>query len=485
MLDSAADQTSEVCLPLLLIMRLRLRRILFLSLAATLSLSAACQRTFINPNTPGPNATAGSTTPLAPSGDRTALIARLTGQVEARPDAASQWAAAAPGLPLTEGSQVRTGADGQAFITFTEGSKVQVGPDTIVTFNIFYPDLNSPLTSLAMSGGRVWVLLSGGALDVETPLGTASARAAYLSVAYDPQTQALSATCLQGTCSFGDLFIPERSKLISPRTAPEPMTFADFGDWGVNVPEATQLAFYATEAVAQGSATMPVVATETPTPTGLPPASPETTAPNQPTATSVPASPTTAITIRPPTPVPFTPFPPAPVIGQHTVLGGETIFCIGRAYGVLPGAIAQANGLPSPFTVFPGQRLSIPEVQWRDILPGPVCPPQFVSPFPGLPVATELPALSETPSIPRLTLFAKAVCVSNCGSAQGDYGLQIDTQASGGLTPYDYSPGVSFLLTFKHCVEGVDQSGSVTVTSADQQSATSSWSYHDAACPPP
>jgi LysM repeat protein len=475
-------------------MHLLLRRILFLSLAAALSLSAACQRTFINPNTPGPNATAGLPTPLSPSGDRTAMIARLTGRVDARPDAASPWAAAAPGLPLTEGSQVRTGADGQAFITFTEGSKVQVGPDTTLTFNIFYPDLNSQLTSLAMSGGRVWVLLSSGALDVETPLGTASARAAFLSVAYDPQTQALSATCLQGTCSFGDLFIPERSKLVSPRTAPEPMTFADFGDWGVNVPEATQLAFYATEAVAQGSATMPVVATETPTPTGLPPTSTETaiappvaTAPNQPTATIAPASPTTAITIRPPTPIPFTPIPPAPIIGQHTVLGGETIFCIGRAYGVLPGAIAQANGLPPPFTVFPGERLSIPEVQWRDILPGPVCPPQFASPFPGLPVATETPAASPIPFGPSIGINVSLLCIYNCGSRDGDYILRVEVQVSGGVPPYTILPGpeATFQETFKHCVNGPDQSGSVTVLSADGQVATGTWSYHDAACPPP
>jgi LysM repeat protein len=460
-----------------------LLRIILPGLAALLLLGIACQRTFINPNTgtPSPNPTASLPTPLRSSGERTAVVTRVEGEAEARPDAASEWSPAAEGLTLAEGSQVRTGADGQVFIKFTEGSKVQIGPDTSITFNIFYPDLNSQLASLAMSGGQIWVQLASGALDVETPLDIASARVARMSVAYNPQTQALSVTCLQGTCGFGSVFIPEGDKLVSPNTDPEPMTFADYGEWGVNVPEATQLAWLATEALVQGNATMPVVATGTPAAT-TPPEATSTLAANQPT--SLPSSPTPTFVIRPATPVPFTPLPPAPVIGRHVVAPGETIFCIGRAYGVVPGAIAQANGLTPPFTILPGQTLKIPEVQWVNIEPGPVCATQFQSPFPGLPAPTETPLAPGTAAAPTLTLFAKATCTSNCDSATGEYGLQIDTQVGGGLPPYDYKPGVSYLLKFKHCVDGVDLSGSVTVTSADGQSATATWAYHDAACAP-
>ncbi len=464
-------------------MRSLLRRVLLVSLAAALSLSAACQRTFINPGaeTPSANPTASLATPLPPSGDRSAVLTRVEGKVEARADAASLWAAAPAGLALAKGSQIRTSATGQAFITFTEGSKIQLGPETSLTINILYPDLNSPLTSLGMSGGKVWVLLNGGALDVETPLDIASARNAFMSVAYDPQTQALMVTCLEGTCSFGSLFIPARSKLVWPSTNPEPMSFTDYGEWGANVPEVTQLAGLATEALAQGSATLPVVATGTPTP----PAPTGTLGADQSAPTSPPPSPTAAAVVRSATPVPFTPIPPAPVVGRHVVQRGETIFCIGRGYGVLPAAIAQANGLSLPFTILPGQTLQIPKVQWTAIQPGPVCAPQFTSPFPGLPVSTEPPVTPGTPAATTLTLFAKVTCVSNCTSATGEYGLQIDTQVGGGLAPYDYNPGVSYLLTFSHCVDGVDLSGSVSVTSVDGQTATATWTYHDAACPPP
>ena len=52
-----------------------------------------------------------------------------------------------------------------------------------------------------------------------------------------PQTQALAVTCLQGTCSFGSLFIPEGQKLVSPNADPEPMTFADYGEDNASCPE--------------------------------------------------------------------------------------------------------------------------------------------------------------------------------------------------------------------------------------------------------
>jgi hypothetical protein len=94
------------------------------------------------------------------------------------------------------------------------------------------------------------------------------------------------------------------------------------------------------------------------------------------------------------------PVPSIPILGRHVVQSGETLFCIGRAYGVLPTAIARANGLPASFDIFPGQTLGIPAAQWLNIPSGPVCATQFVSPFPGLPTATPTapPTLTPTPT---------------------------------------------------------------------------------------
>ena len=73
-----------------------------------------------------------------------------------------------------------------------------------------------------------------------------------------------------------------------------------------------------------------------------------------------------------------TPLQALPSLGQHRVLPGESLYCIGRGYGVAPWAIAQANGLAVLAHVFVGQVLTIPAVTWSNIPPGPVCAPQFV-----------------------------------------------------------------------------------------------------------
>jgi LysM repeat protein len=69
--------------------------------------------------------------------------------------------------------------------------------------------------------------------------------------------------------------------------------------------------------------------------------------------------------------------------GQHVVVSGETLSCIGRAYGVLPSAIADANGIMLTTVLKTGQILNIPFVQWMNIPSGPVCQPQFTPPYAG------------------------------------------------------------------------------------------------------
>lgn len=64
------------------------------------------------------------------------------------------------------------------------------------------------------------------------------------------------------------------------------------------------------------------------------------------------------------------------ILGYHTVRKGETLFCIARAYGVDPMAIADANGVLTPSLILPGLVLAIPNVP-RTLPSGPVCAPQF------------------------------------------------------------------------------------------------------------
>lgn len=461
-------------------------------LLALLALTG-CARTIVNL----PAETAAPERPLATSTpERSAVLRELDGQAEMRGDADAEWAPTSAGLILGVGNQLRTGPDSRAYIHLTEGSKVRLAPETTITVNLFNPYMDSLLTALALDRGAVYVLLAiSSALDVETPVGLASARASYMSVAYDPDTQTVFVTCLQGVCSFEGAFVPagykyEQAGLTA--ALPEPMSFADYGAWGLAVPEATELVALATEAVAQGSATVPIAAvtatlppsaTPTPEPSATEPA-PAATTPAAATAppSETPAPPTTRPSATP------APRPTVPSIGQHRVLPGETVFCLARAYGVLPDAILQANGLPAPGTVAAGVVLRIPAVRWENILPGPVCAPQFQSPYPGLPAPSETPAASETPAEPPTPAppleirEVAALCIGNCADpTAGTYRLLIIVTTAGGAEPLAYDPGQQFQLDFPRCTKAA---GGVTVTSADGQVATSSWVYDDVACTP-
>ncbi len=65
--------------------------------------------------------------------------------------------------------------------------------------------------------------------------------------------------------------------------------------------------------------------------------------------------------------------PRADGLGRHIVMPGETLYCIGRAYGVHPTAIAEANGLPRLARLKVGQALLIPDSPWDEVPPGPTC----------------------------------------------------------------------------------------------------------------
>lgn len=126
-------------------------------------------------------------------------------------------------------------------------------------------------------------------------------------------------------------------------------------------------------AVTQGGS-ITVTGGDTPTPTNTPTPGPTPT----PTPTPTPG-PTLTPTPTPtsgPSPTPTSTPPAADILGYHTVQPGETLFCIGRAYGVDPYAIATQNGILNPNLIRAGQVLAIPNVP-RSLPAGWVCPRQF------------------------------------------------------------------------------------------------------------
>lgn len=98
-----------------------------------------------------------------------------------------------------------------------------------------------------------------------------------------------------------------------------------------------------------------------------------------PTTWPLPTPLPTAVPTVQPTPIstPIPTVPPSNILGYHTVRFQETLFCIGRAYGVNPWAIASQNNIPYPYYLRVGQVLAIPNVAWANPVSGPVCQRQF------------------------------------------------------------------------------------------------------------
>jgi LysM repeat protein len=175
---------------------------------------------------------------------------------------------------------------------------------------------------------------------------------------------------------------------------------------GAGVEETTTQAAIATEvgtsvamtATAEaGAAGGGETATNTPLPTETATSTPGPTNTATPTrvgigeATGTPAlalSPTKSAT---PSALPVTGGGGPASLGLHVVQNGETLYCLGRAYGVPPQAIAEFNELAPDAKLLIGQELKIPEVQWPAIPPGPVCAPQLESPYSTVPARTLTP----------------------------------------------------------------------------------------------
>lgn len=134
-----------------------------------------------------------------------------------------------------------------------------------------------------------------------------------------------------------------------------------------------------------------------------------------PTITSTPSTPTSTPT-------------PTGTLGTHIVRWGEWLYCIGRAYGVSPWAIAKTNGIWWPNIIFPYQKLVIPNVPWTNIPAGPVCKAQFTvpattpTPTPTTPVpatATSTPVTATVTPAPATTM-PPASCRAVYVVRQGD-----------------------------------------------------------------
>lgn len=138
-----------------------------------------------------------------PTPSRTAAISEVEPMVEARASASTDFSIASAGQALPVGGEARTGEEGRARLDLApDGTIIRLAPNTHFTLAKLEDAPGNPFTLLELFFGKLFILLSGGELQAQTPSGVASVRGSMMSVSFDPQTNTMTVTCLEGHCSL-------------------------------------------------------------------------------------------------------------------------------------------------------------------------------------------------------------------------------------------------------------------------------------------
>jgi len=289
---------------------------------------------------------------------RTAVLNDLVGNVLSGPAGSGKDTPASNGQAIGAGSEVHTGKTSKATINLNDGTILRLRADTLVTLDQLAGDALNPFTRLLLALGKVFVILKSGQLEVQSPVGVATVTGSFLSVEFQPDTNTVVVTCLEGSCTLRNdqggtqLTTGQAASLTGGgSTVLRWMTPAEIQAWLDDNPEA--------QAVAPAALT--AIPSITPTTTATPTASDTSTPSSTPSATQVPptASATASATRRPrptstaaptarPTPIPRdTPtaslpppvsntFTPSPVPGQNPLIYAFDSICVAGQPG-FPG----------------------------------------------------------------------------------------------------------------------------------------------------
>ena len=188
--------------------------------------------------TPSPNAT-----PV----ERQATITSMENDVQAHASADEPYAPAAIGQHLRTGGQAKSGETGKArFDLLPEGTILRIGPNSLFTLEELSDDPQNLFSRFRLFMGKIWVILLGGTLEVDTQVGIAAVRGSHMGISYDAAQMTMLVTCLEGFCSLkNDYGLVEmtggQASLIpgegKPPLEPRPMTDEEIIEWLENNPE--------------------------------------------------------------------------------------------------------------------------------------------------------------------------------------------------------------------------------------------------------
>jgi hypothetical protein len=215
-----------------------------------------------------------------------ANLSELQGAVEMKQTGEQDFSPAQSDSTLDVNGQIRTGDDGKARLDLSTGTIVRVSPSSLFTL-VANEEVDDGLaTNVKLELGRIFVILSGGSVEVDTPSGVASVRGSHMMVEVDPITNNVLVTCLTGNCRASNqagtvdftagektilfTFDPETGQFLPPTV--EPMSDEDYQKWLEAHPESAAI-------INQAIAAMTAMAATEPPATQAPPTEPPATEP--------------------------------------------------------------------------------------------------------------------------------------------------------------------------------------------------------------
>lgn len=334
----------------------------------------------------------------------TAIISELSGKVQVLKPAVGEFTQAELATFLEVNDQVLTGDDGRVKIDLSDGTIIRLSPLSNFVLRQIETTDQGTLTRLQLNIGRLWIILNGGELYVDTPSGVASVRGSYLHVWVDPIKEFTNITCLEGICSLENngrtvsLVAGETADVEGLGADPNAghMSHTDVAEWLNAHPNSTQVVVPLTETVAaRQGAPLPEALDNTPTPTA-------TTGPSAtPSMTSTPTYTLMAVDCGPP-------------LGWvlHTVRTGETLESLSALYRVSVADLQDANCRGTMTFIVPGEKLYVPNV------------------------ATSTPTFTPTPTITKTpTPLASSTTTGGSGSGATATATNSPTTLSGPVGP--------------------------------------------------
>ncbi|MFN8410830.1 MAG: SdrD B-like domain-containing protein [Anaerolineales bacterium] len=198
-----------------------------------------------------------------------ATLNEVQGQVSAKQPSEANFSPAQNGLLLQTNGEVQTGDDGRVRVDLSSGTFFRAGPSSHFTITANDTKDGNPFTQLQLEFGKIWVILTTGALEIKTPSGVATVRGSYLYVE-TLEDKSVKISCLEGDCSLmndagsAHLIAGQTATVTNTSTAPVTgkMSEDDFNEWLSVNPEAQVII----PAVTATQNALPSTATPTPQP---------------------------------------------------------------------------------------------------------------------------------------------------------------------------------------------------------------------------